>query len=241
MLNITISKSFLQDDQNGQELFCFRSKPEEVFTTDSLIKSIVNYNSTVTEADVRGVITILTEKLIEYVQLGYKVELPFGEIYLVAKGTTTDIHQGFEPGNGNHRLEVKFNLDQKVVEEMIKSTSYEVKKRGFYKPEINTIRKVLDNGKESNELTFKVGDIIRIKGERTSFDYEDEKQGIFLVSSSAERLRLPKYSRIGSNIVDAFIPDSIAAADYTVSLVSKRSAAESYTRDDSELAVTVSE
>lgn len=56
------------------------------------------------------------------------------------------------------------------------------------------------------------GALLRIKGKNVSFDADDEAQGIFLVASDKTEIRVASYNRIGSSVVEAYIPSGTAAA-----------------------------
>ena len=55
MLEITTHKNYLQEDKNKNQ-FCFRSFITEELNNEQLIQEIINYNSTITEADARAVL-----------------------------------------------------------------------------------------------------------------------------------------------------------------------------------------
>lgn len=80
---------------------------------------------------------------------------------------------------------------------------------------------ILNNGKESDVLEFASGSMLRIKGKNVSFDADDEAQGIFLVASDKSEIRIASYNRIGSSVIEAYIPSGTAAGAYEVKLVTK--------------------
>ena len=73
---------------------------------------------------------------------------------------------------------------------------------------------------ESEKLEFAVGAMLRIKGKNVSFDAEDEVQGVFLVSSDATETRVSNYNRIGTNVIEAYVP-AVVAGSYEIKLVTK--------------------
>ena len=109
-----------------------------------------------------------------------------------------------------------------ITDEMVKNAAYKLAGSGFVQyPKIKVLCSILPNGKENDVLDFSTGSIIRIKGQHVSFDADDVLQGVFLVASDKTETRLTNYNRIGSCIIDAYVPTSIAAGDYEVKLVTK--------------------
>ena len=48
-------------------------------------------------------LSVLNDRVRHFVNLGYKVELPFGYVYNKANGTVAKLNDGFVPGKGKHR------------------------------------------------------------------------------------------------------------------------------------------
>lgn len=207
---------------DGKNKYCFRSVVDQTLDSEQLIKEIVSYNSTITEADVRAVLAILDDKVKHFVNLGYKVELPFGYMFNKANGTVAKLNDGFVEGTLNHRITTAFRFKDDAAEEMTKNAAYKMAGSGYVqKPEIKEIYSVLANGKESEKVEFAKGSMIRIKGKNVSFDTEDSNQGIFLVATDKTETRISNYNRIGISIMESYVPSDIADGIYEVKLVTK--------------------
>ena len=63
--------------------------------------------------------------------------------------------------------------------------------------------------------------LVREIAQYNSFDANDAVQGVFVRAQGGERLRIGRYTRIGSNVVEGFLPDDLAAGSYEVTLVTK--------------------
>lgn len=219
MLTINVSETHLA---KGDKKFCFRSNCDQTLDTDQLVKAMVGYNSTLTEADVKACLTVLTDRIKYYANLGYKVELPFGYVYLKATGTVEHVYDGFNPNTQNHRITASFRFKDPYAKEIEATTSYRQGSKGFVSnPEINAVFCILSNGKESEDLSAERGTIIRLRGKYLSFDTTDPKQGVFFVDSSNKETRAVSYSRTGTSVTDLFIPQELAEGNYKLKLVTK--------------------
>lgn len=205
----------------GKDKYCFRSVVDQVMDSEQLVKEIISYNSTITDADARAVLSVLNDRVCHFVNLGYKVELPFGYVYNKANGTVAKLNDGFVPGKGNHRITSVFKFKEDASREMAKDASYKLAGSGYVQvPSIKEVSSILPNGTESEKLEFAVGAMLRIKGKNVSFDAEDELQGVFLVSSDATETRVLNYNRIGTNVIEAYVP-AVVAGSYEIKLVTK--------------------
>lgn len=222
MLNVYSYLNSLKVEE-GKDRFCFRSVVDQTIDSERLVKEIVNYNSTLTEADVRAVLSVLDNRVKNFVNLGYKVELPFGFVSNKANGTVAHLNDGFVPGTSNHRITTVFKFKDDAAEEMTKNASYKLAGSGYVNlPEIKELCSVLSNGKESDALEFKALSMLKIKGKNLSFNADDALQGVFLVSASdGTETRIANYNRIGSSIVEAYIPADLVSGGYEVKLVTK--------------------
>ena len=215
--------SYLNSFQAGEEKdkYCFRSVADQTLNSEQLIKEIINYNSTITEADARAVLSVLSTKVNHFVNLGYKVELPFGYIYNKANGTVARINDGFVPGTGNHRISTVFRFKDDAAYEMTKNAAYKNAGSGYVSlPQITELYSIKNNGKEDEALSFAAGSLLRIMGKKISFDIEDTIQGVFLIDSEHHEVHIESYNRIGTNVVEAYIP-AVSAGSYEVKIVTK--------------------
>ncbi len=204
-----------------KDKYCFRSVVDQTLDSEQLIKEIINYNSTITEADARAVLSVLSDKVKHFVNLGYKVELPFGYIYNKANGTVAKLNDGFVPGSGNHRISTVFRFKSDAAYEMTKNASYKNAGSGFVTlPLITELYSIKNNGKESEVLSFAAGAMLHISGKNISFDLEDELQGVFLIDAEHHETRIESFNRIGTNVVETYIP-AVNAGSYEVKIVTK--------------------
>lgn len=206
----------------GKDKYCFRSVVDQTLDNEQLIKEIISYNSTITEADVRAVLSVLNDRVKHFVNLGYKVELPFGWIFNRANGTVAKLNDGFVAGSSNHRITTIFKFKDDAADEMVKDAVYKQAGIGYVQlPAIKEMCSILQNGKESDSLEFAVGSMLRLKGKNVSFEAADGAQGIFLIASDKTETRIARYNRIGTSVIEAYVPSGIVAGDYEVKLVTK--------------------
>lgn len=235
MLNIkTIKNPLAGEDKDG---FCFRSTCSQTLTEQELTAEMAAYNSSFTEADTAGMMTVLKTVVAKYLAKGYAVELPFGTVRITAKGTCTGVQSSYTPGTGNHSINYNISPSESLRKQVESNLEYQqILPDPAKSSRIYRLCALQDDAKESDELTFAVGGLLRIHGRNLSFDFTDDQQGIFLESDTGST-RVTKYIRTGTNIVELLIPTGISAGSYTVRAVTKPGT--SYFTADIDTAITV--
>ena len=220
MLNIKTIKNVLVTDES-KDGFCFRSSCSQSLSQKELASEMADWNSSFTEADYLGMLSVMENIVVKYLAKGYSVELPFGTLRANATGTCANIQDGFTLGSGNHTLGFLFNANE--------ATTANVKAKLEYKqlpPDITGEAKLYrvtalnDDASESSSLSVTAGKTLRIHGRNLSFDITDENQGMFLENESG-LTRLSVYNRRGTNVVDVPVPTDLASGNYSVSIVTK--------------------
>lgn len=79
MLQIKTIKNHLIAGKE-KEAFCFRSVASQTLDENALIKEMLSYNSSFTEADISGLFSVLGTVVNKYLAKGYNVILPFGAL-----------------------------------------------------------------------------------------------------------------------------------------------------------------
>lgn len=205
----------------GKAKYCFRSVADQTLDTELLIKEIVNYNSTITEADVRAMLTILNDKVTQFVKKGYKVELPFGYICNKAKGTADRVNDKFVPGNGNHCFVPEFHFTKKAVQAMTKDAVFKNAGCGYaIRPVITEVYSIANDATQITTHSFAAGTMLRIRGRNLLLKPDDIRQGIFLVDGEQHETRIKSYHRIGTRIVEGVIP-AVSTGSYGIKVVTK--------------------
>ena len=183
----------------------FRSENEAEITFEHLINEMAANNTTVTKADISGVLDVYKSVVLRYAQLGYTVRGPLGLVYVTAGGTTDD--------NPN----LRFLPDTAVSRSVLANTMTErVSNRKKMIPNIESV--INADGNEENVI--KAGDTIRILGDYLKFDTEDETQGIFIEKDGVPK-RLDYYAWNTNKRVDTRIPADTEAGKYTLSISAK--------------------
>ena len=204
---------------NAKSPYHFYSENSGVLTFDELIDEMAKNNTTITKADIAGAMNVYKEVVIRYVQLGYKVYCPFGQVYICAKGTANDKLASFEPhlSGNDHDLNLKLTVDSSVAKTVLANTKTE-RVSGRYKmiPSIEEIQNV--NGIALKEA--KPGNVIRIIGEYLKLDENDSEQGIFLTKGDVS-IRLENYIWNKNKRIDAMLPADIETGSYKVSIRAK--------------------
>ena len=99
MLNIKTIKNVLVTDES-KDGFCFRSSCSQSLSQKKLASEMADWNSSFTEADYLGMLSVMENIVVKYLAKGYSVELPFGTLRANATGTCANIQDGFTLGCG---------------------------------------------------------------------------------------------------------------------------------------------
>lgn len=220
MLNIkTIKNVFVTDEK--KDGFCFRSSCSQTLSQSQLAKEMADWNSSFTEADYLGMLSVMETIVTKYLAKGYNVTLPFGSLRANATGTCGNIQDGFTPGSGNHTLGFLFNANGSLSKNVRSKLEYrQLPPDSSGEAKLYRITTLNSDASESSDLSVSKGKTLRLHGRNLSFDITDENQGVFLENESGFT-RLSVYSRRGTNVVDSQLPDELAAGSYNVSIVTK--------------------
>lgn len=220
MLQIKTVKNSLVDDPT-KDGYCFRSSCSQKISMQELAKEMTSYNSSFTEADMVGMLsvlgTVMTNKLAE----GYSVEFPIGEVYPTVSGTCSGIQDSFVLGHKNHQLDIGFTVNKATKQAVSAQLKYkQLSPDATNEARLYRLCSLQDNAKESPELSLVAGKTLRLHGKNLSFDLDDVAQGVFLENEDGKK-RMTKFTRAGTNIIDVTIPADVSAGDYSVFVVTK--------------------
>ena len=216
-------KIFLRQNMttNAKAKYNFRSENEAEITFENLVEEMAANNTTVTKADISGVMDVYKSVVLRYVQLGYTVRGPLGLLYVTAGGTTDDKLASFQPNisTNDHNLNLRFLSDSSISRSILANTKIErVSNRLKMIPNIEDVLNADCNDKN----TIKAGDTIRILGDYLKFDPSDEAQGIFIEREGVST-RLDYYAWNTNKRIDTRIPGDCAAGKYTLKISAKPS------------------
>lgn len=220
MLNIKTIKNVLVTDET-KDGFCFRSSCSQTLSLKQLAGEMADYNSSFTEADNLGMLSVLNTVAVKYLAKGYSVELPFGTLRANATGTCGNIQDGFTLGTGNHTLGFLFNANNQTVKDVRSKLEYkQIPPDITGEAKLYRVTVLNDDASESTNLSVSKGKTLRLHGRNLTFDITDENQGVFLENESG-LIRLSVYNRRGTNVVDSPIPAELTSGEYSVSIVTK--------------------
>lgn len=220
MLNIKTVKNVFASDES-KDGFCFRSSCSQNLSLKKLAGEMTDWNSSFTEADYLGMLSVMQTIVVKHLAKGYSVELPFGTLRANATGTCSNIQDGFMLGTGNHQLGFLFCANDETAANVRAKLEYrQVPPDVSSEARIYRITALNDDASESDNLSVAAGKTLRLHGRNLSFDIADEKQGVFLENESG-LTRISVYNRRGTNVVDSPVPAGLAAGSYNVCIVTK--------------------
>ncbi|MBQ3023944.1 MAG: DUF4469 domain-containing protein [Spirochaetaceae bacterium] len=235
MIRVFTRKNYLAKDNTNP--FVFHSRTLNTLSEDALVEKMQEYNSTLTEADIKGVLSVLKTTVLRYTGLGYLVKLPFGNIWAVASGTCQNMNDSFNPKSSitDHSLDLHFKCSNTSKEELLRVAEYEkVSSTYIMRPSIIGAFSFDDdgneipvdtkdeNGNDISSLNFSTGDIVRLRGEYLKVSSKDINQGVVLISENDEsQYRISRYSRNSGTFLDFTIPVEIPTGKYSLQIVTK--------------------
>ncbi len=204
---------------NAKARYNFHSENLSEITFEKLVGEMAANNTTVTKADIMGVLDVYKSVAMRYLLLGYSVRGVFGLLHVTAGGTADDMLLPFEPklpGN-DHSLNLRMTIDNSTAKEILDKTETErVTSRIKMMPVISLVKNAYGN----EDSAINAGDTIRIIGEYIKFAPEDKTQGVFLEKDGVET-RLDYCTWNTGKRIDARIPADLEAGDYTVLVKAK--------------------
>ena len=220
MLNIKTVKNPLVTDET-KDGFCFRSTCSQSLNIKKLALEMTDWNSSFTEADYLGMLSVLGKIVVKHLAEGYNIELPFGIVRANVTGTCENIQDGFTLGTGNNILGFLFNANEETRKYVQDNLVYKQLPPDITgEARLYRITVLNDDASESKNLSVSAGKVLRLHGRNLRFDIEDEAQGIFMENENTNT-RISVYNRRGTNVVDVPIPAGLAAGNYNVSIITK--------------------
>ena len=220
MLNIKTIKNSLVTDET-KDGFCFRSTCSQSLNIKKLALEMTDWNSSFTEADYLGMLSVLGKIVVKYLAEGCNVELPFGTVRANVTGTCASIQDGFTLGTGNHILGFLFNANEEAQSYVQKNLVYKQLPPDITgESRLYRITVLNDDASESKNLSVTAGKVLRLHGRNLSFDIDDDAQGMFMENENGIT-RISVYNRRGTNVVDVPIPVGLLPGNYNVSIITK--------------------
>lgn len=220
MLKIKTIKNHLSTDAQ-KDGYCFRSTPAEILNEKALVKEMVSYNSSFTEADILGMFTVLDSVVVKNIAKGNCIQFSFGSLRANATGTCASVSDSFTAGSGNHQIGFLFNASEDMKTQVESSLEYEqVLPDSTQEGKIYRLCTLDDDAKEIPIASLSANGKIRLHGRNLAFDSADIEQGVFMENESG-KTRITSFDRKGSAIVDFRLPSSVPAGEYSLFMVTK--------------------
>ena len=220
MLQIFTRKNYLHKDKGN---FVFMSRTSQIVNYEALIKRMIQYNSTITDSDIRSVLSVLFTILVRCAAQGCYVQTPIGSFWANASGTADTIDTPFEPKNtkNDHEIGMKFRFSLAAKAKLLEELEAErVSSEFVQRPSIMSVSLVDDKGKETQARSFSAGNTIKLHGSNLKIDPDDAEQGVAF-SNDSVTVKAGKIRRNTPNSLEVEIPEGIAVGTYKVSVTTK--------------------
>ena len=166
-------KTVANNTGHGKTGFCFLSTSDTDAGVEEIIKEMVGYNSTLTEADTRAALSVLEAVVERLLQEGCKVWLPWVDLQLAAHGTAESISAKFQNKRGDNRFVLKALVNKKFEAKAAEKVDYKTKSSvAEMDPAIFYVLSITKDAAYSSERVVKPGMCFRIRGKNLGFDFE---------------------------------------------------------------------
>lgn len=193
-------------DPNDQSA---RVVANENFDFEAIIKRMLRTGTTVTEADVRAVITVFFDEVTDLVANGNTVLLPLVNIRPGIKGVFTSAADNFD--SSRHIKKASLSPGVLLAKKMEEA---QVEKISGYKPSPELIEFMDINTQTANSL-LTAGGLGRIIGSELKFNPENPLEGLFLVNSAGTDTKVNVFATRTEGTLLFSIPTPLAAGTYT--------------------------
>ena len=203
--------TLVRDSLKGEGALRPRIVQPDTVDMDSLLHYMAT-DTALEETDMRAAVSRFRQALLFYLMRGEKVATPFGTFYLSARGTYLD---GETPRVETRNLGVNFRPAPGLLNDL--RTSTKVVMDGTAGRKLPSVTSVINMEVPGVTNEGKAGQIIKMQGNRMSFDPNDEEVGVFLVANDGVEHRMLVYSRTGSSQVD-FKVAKVPVGTYTLEI-----------------------
>lgn len=157
---------------------------------EEIVTKMSEKGTTLTEVDIRAVIVLFRNEIIEALSDGNGVNIDnFFSVKASISGVFESIHDGFE--SDRHSLNLNMIAGAKFVADFGAKTRIEKIKKAKKLPEIVT---VFDGKSESLNRNVTVNSLVRLEGDNLAFDKTADDEGIYLYSEDGKNSIKVKYS-----------------------------------------------
>jgi nucleoid DNA-binding protein len=204
-MNFTLFKNQLYA-KKGDPAFVARGRITRRIMKEQIIEKIA-YACTLTDADIGAVLASLEKAIVEYLVMGCSIELGFLSIAFSIKGGFDNDDDNFQKGRN------WVALNATVSSALVNAVNQRAKpEKVVFLGNGPRPLKIIKVTGDTESVEFQAGNLVRITGAKLTFDREDDKCGVFLLSENAP-VRVSEYSKIGSTAIDLKMPDGLTVGD----------------------------
>jgi hypothetical protein len=176
---------------------------------DSLVQRMCEKGTTFCQADIDGVLTLLSETVCEELSHGNSINLPFVKMRLAVKGLFQDVSDVFD--GKRHQLKIDCRVGT-GIKKRIPDIKVEKVIRQLPLPMLISFTDVTTN--QINSIAT-AGGIGKLFGSELDFDSENPAEGLFFVSASAQAFKVAVVAHKTPGTLIFSIPD-LPHDDYTL-------------------------
>lgn len=204
----------------GDEDYAARVHPVRTVPLGGVVERIHDRGSSLTIADINGVLTLLVDVCSQIVAAGSSVILDgFVELSPTIRGAFNGCEDGFD--RSRHTITVNATATAAFKTKVALDAGVEKNEAGDPSPSVTM---VYDLASESIDTTLTSGNIAEIAGYRLKFDPAREDEGVFLIAadgSDTHRIAFVHHNKPRKLIV--LVPAGLASSSYLLEVRTRSS------------------
>jgi|GEM_PF-4507743 len=200
--------------KNASRRYQFISRETGKISLSELLDKASKANTTVTRADLAACVEVVTETARRLVHEGYRVELPFADIYIKASGAAEEQLSPFLPksSTNNHRFTLRTLVHKNEADKVLHGNIQ------WERADFNRYRFM----PSIRNAELWPGNIVFVQGRKLSFDQDMKGDGLHLISESDKEEILPLLYNKVTNVMISAVFAPLRPGRYRVLVINRQ-------------------
>lgn len=199
---------YLKPSQFDAENYFARIRQQGVCGLDAITSDMLERGSTITEADIKAVLTVFFDVVTDRVADGHHVNLPIANIRPGISGTFSGSEDAFDPER--HQFKATLTPGIGFLQKMRNNTFNKIASPKA----LPTILQCTDLLTQSANRRLSPGNIAQLDGDKLKFNPADTEEGVFLIATNGIVKRVEVFAQVMAKKVIFQVPANIDTGHY---------------------------